>query len=305
MTRSEAQRFLDEDEGKAGERSPTIEADSGLSAIYNVSETPLEPDVQPPAQKKAKKNPNGTKLAMPEYHEIDYEPGTGPLPLDAEDGFDPNIMLDPYTGNIIYKAPEQRQATKPRPSGFSQTEPIRIHTDGSSLGNGKAGAFAGVGVYFGPGDKRFVLPPFPPIPNSPILTPLTPLSPSNRNISEILPGTRQTNQRAELTAIARALEIVPRNRNVVIITDSKYSIDCVTSWFQNWRRNGWKTAAGKAVENKDIIENVVGKIEEREGLGVRTSFEWIKGHANHPGNMEADRLAVDGARKGGPGGLGM
>ena len=59
------------------------------------------------------------------------------------------------------------------------------------------------------------------------------------------------------------------------------------------------------MENKDIIENVVGKIEEREGLGVRTSFEWIKGHANHPGNMEADRLAVDGARKGGPGGLGM
>lgn len=162
MTRSEAQRFLDEDEGKAGERSPTIEAESGLSAIYNVSEAPLESDVQPPAQKKAKKNPNGTKLAAPEYHEVDYEPGTGPMPPDAEDGFDPNIMLDPYSGNMIYKTPEQRQATKPRPSGFSQTEPIRIHTDGSSLGNGKAGAFAGVGVFFGPGDKRFVLPLFSP-----------------------------------------------------------------------------------------------------------------------------------------------
>ena len=162
QTRSEAQRFLDEDEGKAGERSPTIEADSGLSAIYNVSEAPLEPDIQPPAQKKAKKNLNGTKLAAPEYHEVDYEPGTGPLPPDAEDGFDPNIMLDPYSGNIVYKTPEQRQATKPRPSGFSQTEPIRIHTDGSSLGNGKAGAFAGVGVYFGPGDKRFVHPLLPP-----------------------------------------------------------------------------------------------------------------------------------------------
>ena len=59
------------------------------------------------------------------------------------------------------------------------------------------------------------------------------------------------------------------------------------------------------MENKDIIENVVGKIEEREGLGVRTGFEWIKGHANHAGNVEADRLAVDGARKGGPGGVGV
>ena len=48
----------------------------------------------------------------------------------------------------------------------------------------------------------------------------------------------------------------------------------------------------------------MGKIEEREGLGVRTGFEWIKGHANNKGNVEADRLAVDGARKGGAGGGG-
>ncbi len=177
MTRSEAQRFLDEDEGKAGEGSPTIEAENGLSAMYNVSEAPPELDIQPPAQKKAKKNFNGTKLAAPEYNEVDYEPGTGPMPPDAEDGFDPNIMLDPYTGNLVYKTPEQRQAIKPRPSGVSQTEPIRIHTDGSSLGNGKAGAFAGVGVYFGPGDKRFVLPISHPRTKSHVLATLTLLLP--------------------------------------------------------------------------------------------------------------------------------
>ena len=123
------------------------------------------------------------------------------------------------------------------------------------------------------------------------------LTVGDRNVSETLPGSRQTNQRAELTAILRALEIVPRNRDVVIITDSKYAIDCVTEWFINWRRNGWKTASGKAVENKDIIENVLSKIEERAKLVVRTDFEWIKGHANHPGNVEADRLALDGAKK--------
>jgi len=119
-----------------------------------------------------------------------------------------------------------------------------------------------------------------------------------RNVSETLPGSRQTNQRAELTAVLRALEIVPRNRNVVVITDSRYAIDCVTSWHFNWKRNGWKTSAGKAVENKDIIENVLTRIEERDKLNVQTAFEWIKGHANHPGNVEADKLAVDGARRG-------
>ena len=120
----------------------------------------------------------------------------------------------------------------------------------------------------------------------------------DRNISESLPGSRQTNQRAELTAIYRALEIVPRNRHVVIITDSRYAIDCVTTWYVNWRRNGWKTSSGKAVENKDIVENILFKMEERSKLQVQTNFEWIKGHANHPGNVEADKLAVDGARKG-------
>lgn len=35
-----------------------------------------------------------------------------------------------------------------------QTGILRIHTDGSSLGNGQNGARAGLGVYFGPGDLR-------------------------------------------------------------------------------------------------------------------------------------------------------
>lgn len=119
---------------------------------------------------------------------------------------------------------------------------------------------------------------------------------ARRNVSEPLGGSRQTNQRAELTAILRALEISPRHRNVTIFTDSKYSIDCVTVWYINWRRNNWLTSAKKPVENKDIIENILSKIEERNAFGVKTLFEWVKGHANHPGNVEADKLAQDGAR---------
>ena len=91
-----------------------------------------------------------------EYNEEDYEPGTGPLPPGAEDGFDPNIILDPQSAQVIYKSQEQRQIMKKVGVGSSQTDTLRIHTDGSSLGNGKAGAFAGIGVYFGPGDQRLV-----------------------------------------------------------------------------------------------------------------------------------------------------
>ena len=286
-TRSEAQRFLDEDERQSSD-SPSVDAD-GVSMTYYATEVPMEPKIRQPTNKKAKKGTNGVKTPVLGYNEADYEPGTAPLPSDTEDGFDTNIFLDPETGKIVYKTPEQRQATKPRLLGVSQTEPIRIHTDGSSLGNGTSGAFAGVGVYFGPGDKRYFRASdrYRRFANRLF----------DRNVSESLPGSRQTNQRAELTAIYRALEIVPRNRHVIIITDSRYAIDCVTTWYINWRRNGWKTSAGKAVENKDIVENILLKMEERSRLQVQTNFEWVKGHTNHPGNVEADKLAVDGARR--------
>ena len=96
--------------------------------------------------------------------------------------------------------------------------------------------------------------------------------------------------------MARALEIAPSHREVCIYTDSSYSIKCVTEWYVKWRQNSWKTSAGKSVENKDLIEDVLAKIEERTALGVRTNFQWIKGHADDPGNVAADRLAVKGAR---------
>ncbi|KAL8728244.1 MAG: hypothetical protein Q9166_005547 [cf. Caloplaca sp. 2 TL-2023] len=244
-TRAEAQWFLDEG-GPTTEDSPeATEVESTVSSMQYLAE-PLADSIKPPAPKKAKKTLNGPskglKQASIEYNEAYYAPGTGPLPPGAEDGFDPNITLDPVTGDLVYKTFEQRQATKPHPAGPASSGMLRIHTDGSALGNGQAGAFAGVGVYFGPGDKR--------------------------NLSETLPGPRQTNQRAELTAILRALEIVPKNRDVSIITDSKYAIDCVTDWHVKWRRNGWKTTGGKTVENKDLVENILSKIEERKSLGV-------------------------------------
>ena len=292
QTRAEAQQFLDEGEGTSSRVLESTETNGGT----------IEDDIagedgaisKPPPAKKAKKAVNGaskaTKPAPIEYNEADFEPGTGPLPAGAEDGFDPNIILDPETGKVVYKTQEQRQATKAVSTGNGITGPVRIHTDGSSLGNGKEGAFAGIGVFFGPGDQRYL-----PTPTTKFNKTLT--NDSHRNVSDSLPGTRQTNQRAELTAILRALEIVPRNRDCQIITDSQYAISCVTSWYINWRLNNWKTSTGKPVENKDLVESVVAKIEERESLNAQTDFEWIKGHAKNYGNVEADKLAVDGARK--------
>jgi ribonuclease HI len=119
-----------------------------------------------------------------------------------------------------------------------------------------------------------------------------------RNVSEALRGTKQTNQRAELTAILRALDIAPRHRDVTIYTDSKYAISCVTEWYKNWVKNKWTNSKGKPVENKDLIVDIREKIEERDYLQKGTFFVWVKGHAADEGNVAADRLAVEGARRG-------
>ena len=118
----------------------------------------------------------------------------------------------------------------------------------------------------------------------------------SRNVAERLQGAIQTNQRAELTAVLRALEIAPGDQEAHIYTDSRYSIDCVTVWYKSWERNEWQTSLKKPVMNRDLIQAILIKIRERERLGTKTRFQWVKGHSNDPNNEAADRLAVRGAQ---------
>lgn len=91
--------------------------------------------------------------------------------------------------------------------------------------------------------------------------------------------------------------MAPLNKSAIIYTDSKYSINCVTVWFINWRSNGWQNSHGKPVENRDLIEPIITKIDERFRMKGKTEFRWVKGHANDPGNTAADELAVNAAQE--------
>ncbi|WDK09373.1 hypothetical protein CGRA01v4_00651 [Colletotrichum graminicola] len=121
-----------------------------------------------------------------------------------------------------------------------------------------------------------------------------------RNVSERLEGKLQTNQRAELTAILRALQLSPLTQSLMILSDSKYSIKCVRDWYKDWQRLGWKTSTNSEVKNKDLIQAVREEIAKRDAAGATTDFDWVKGHNNDPGNVAADKLAVAGARLGLP-----
>lgn len=192
------------------------------------------------------------------------------------------------------KAPATKKAkTIPPPTVVSNAgmkgDTLVVYTDGSALGNGRKGAQAGVGVYFGEGDSRYV------VPSQHVLCCMI-SDLLSRNVSEPLAGMPQTNQRAELTAVLRALQICDQNLPLQIITDSNYSINCCTLWYTSWEKNGWKTSTGGSVLNKDLVVDIRKLIEQRNARNVTTTFRWIKGHSNDKGNEAADSLAVGGAR---------
>ena len=61
-----------------------------------------------------------------------------------------------------------------------------------------------------------------------------------------------TNNRMELMAAIKALEASSIKINIDLYTDSKYVMDGINSWVQNWKKNGWKTAAKKPVKNSEL-----------------------------------------------------
>ena len=154
-TRMEAQQWLDADVGSTPAPSESQSLDGNTFFTPNGAEAALHTNMKPSTSKRQKTQPN-VKASLQsgniEYNEEDYEPGFGPFPPGSTDGFDPSIKLN--GDNVVYKTEEERHLMKKAPSDADQTKPIRIHTDGSALGNGQNGALAGIGVYFGPGDGR-------------------------------------------------------------------------------------------------------------------------------------------------------
>lgn len=99
-----------------------------------------------------------------------------------------------------------------------------------------------------------------------------------------------TNNRMELTAAIRSLEVLKKSpSDVALYTDSVYVRDGITSWIHNWKKNGWRTAKKKPVKNDDLWKQLDALIGAHN-----ITWHWVKGHAGDPGNKRADMLANKG-----------
>ncbi|MGW0364512.1 ribonuclease H family protein [Streptomyces sp. NPDC002990] len=103
---------------------------------------------------------------------------------------------------------------------------------------------------------------------------------------------RATNNVGELTALQRLLEAVAPGTAVEVRMDSQYAMKAVTQWLPNWKRNGWKTASGQPVANRELVERIDRLLTERE-----VTFVYVPAHREDGDHLNAiaDQAASDAA----------
>jgi ribonuclease HI len=136
---------------------------------------------------------------------------------------------------------------------------VVIHTDGACSGNPGPGGWGAVLV-------------------------------SGKHRKEIFGGEPlTTNNRMELMAAISALEALKRPSRVALHTDSEYLRNGISTWIQGWKQRGWKTADRKPVKNLDLWQRL-----DRAQSSHQVTWHWLKGHAGHAENEQADALARQG-----------
>jgi ribonuclease HI len=104
---------------------------------------------------------------------------------------------------------------------------------------------------------------------------------------ELCGGERETtNNRMELMAAIKALELLTKPCAVKLHTDSKYVLQGITEWMSNWKKRAWKTSANKPVKNEDLWRRLDVAIQRH-----RIEWVWVRGHMGNQGNERADSLA--------------
>lgn len=102
-----------------------------------------------------------------------------------------------------------------------------------------------------------------------------------------------TNNRMELTAVIRALEMLKEPCEVVLCTDSQYVSNALKlGWAEKWKANNWMRNKKEKALNPELWDRLLALCEIH-----KVEIIWVKGHAGHPENERCDRLAVAAAEK--------
>jgi len=137
---------------------------------------------------------------------------------------------------------------------------IEIYTDGACSGNPGPGGWGAVLLY-------------------------------KEHKKEIFGGQKDTtNNRMELQAVIESLKALKKSSKVKIYTDSKYAMEGITKWIENWKKNNWRNSNRKPVKNADLWQKLDDEVVKHQ-----INWVWVKGHSGNHYNEIADELARKGA----------
>lgn len=100
---------------------------------------------------------------------------------------------------------------------------------------------------------------------------------------------RTTNNRMELLAVIVGLrELKSTEVAVTVVSDSKYVVDAINKgWLRSWVKKGFKDK-----KNPDLWRLMIPLLDK-----YNPTFQWVKGHNNHPQNERCDALAVQASKQ--------
>src|SRR4030065_2320248 len=116
------------------------------------------------------------------------------------------------------------------------------------------------------------------------------------NRKELSGGYRlTTNNRMEMTAAIKGLEVLIRARKVTLLSDSKYLVDAMTSgWVERWKSMNWMRNRREKALNADLWKRMLVLCEKHQ-----VEFRWARGHAGNKENERCDWLSYEALRKSG------
>ena len=134
---------------------------------------------------------------------------------------------------------------------------ITLYTDGACSGNPGLGGYGGILIY---GEHKL-----------------------EYNAGEA----NTTNNRMEVKAVIVGLKRLKYPCKVDVYSDSAYTVNAFNEgWIYAWKKNGWKKADGKEVQNVDLWEELYSLTQTHEIV-----FHKVAGHADNELNNRCDELA--------------
>lgn len=97
-----------------------------------------------------------------------------------------------------------------------------------------------------------------------------------------------TNNKMEIMAVIRGLEMLKEPCKVTVYSDSAYVVNTIDKgWIYNWKKNNWRKSDKSVVKNIDLWEKMLYLMSIHE-----VEFIKVKGHSDNEYNNRCDRLAV-------------